>query len=102
VSFILISKPRLTCLPIIAVRLRQHNYKPVFHFTISLAALCSGGDIIKNNITGSFLYNTLVHHYNIQASSPGLRYILIYVHGESVGQSYTVRPDTNSLGSDKE
>jgi hypothetical protein len=88
-SFILISKPRLTCLPIIAVRLQQLNYKPVFHFSISLAAPCSGGNI-KNNISGSFLYNTLVLHYNIRASlSPGLGYILIYVRGESVGQSYS-------------
>jgi hypothetical protein len=72
-----------TCLPIIAVRLRQ--LKPIFYF----AAPCSSSDIIKNNISGSFLYNTLVLHYNIRASSPGLGYILIYVRGESVGQSYS-------------
>ena len=86
VSFILISKPRLICFPIIAARHRQ--FKPVFHFTISLAALRSI-TLLKTTFPVHFYTILWFSIYNIPASSPGLGYILIYVRGESVGQSYS-------------
>ena len=41
-KIILISKPKLTCLPLIIIEVSLRQLKPVFHFTISLAA----GDIL--------------------------------------------------------
>jgi hypothetical protein len=70
VSFILIPKPKWTCLPITAVR---RQLKPVFHFTTnSLAA--SRSITLKQHFRFTFytLLGTSGSPFNIQVSSPGL------------------------------
>ena len=78
---------------VVAVRLRQ--LKPVFHFTISLAAprqmMCEH--------SGSLFIHYPDSPFNIRASSPGLEFILIYVAKSysSVGHQYTWAGQTINL-----
>jgi hypothetical protein len=89
VSFILISKPKLTLLAN-NNSIRFQQLKPVFHFTISRRPALN---YIKTSFPVHFLL--YIHYsdspFNIRAYSPRLGYILIYVGQSysSVGHQYT-------------